>query len=78
MLPYTAYDIIRTVNQEVDLTRPPAREFHHAFGDEPGSEHDGPGGGGGFPAGRTRLGSLVAAFRTLAARPARPHARPLG
>jgi hypothetical protein len=34
MLPYTAYDIVRAVNHEVDLTRSPVREHNHAFGDE--------------------------------------------
>ena len=70
MLPYTAYDIIRAVNHEVDLTRPPVREYHHAFGEGPATGPDERGGGGGFPAGPTR-GGLWAALRALAARPAR-------
>ena len=46
MLPYTAYDIIRTVNHEVDLNRKPVRRFNHTFGDEIPSGSDRPGGGG--------------------------------
>lgn len=83
MLPYTAYDIIRAVNHEVDLTRPPAREFHQTVGSETPLGSDDLSGGGGFPVGRSRVGfrrrgGLLAALRALAARPARPHARPVG
>ena len=83
MLPYTAYDIIRAVNHEVDLTRPPVREFHHTFGSEADPGSDDVDGGGGFPVGRvepgfTRRGGLFAALRALATRPARPYARPVG
>ncbi len=81
MLPYTAYDIIRAVNHEVDLTRPPVREFHHTFGSETPPESDDLGGGGGFPVGRVgsgRRGGLFAALRALATHPARARARPLG
>ena len=48
MLPYTAYDIIRTVNHEVDLSRPPVHEHSHVFGDEPERPSDGPGRGRGL------------------------------
>lgn len=46
MLPYTAYDIVRTVNHEIDLTRSPTRAHNHAFGDEPVDRSDRSGGGG--------------------------------
>ena len=78
MLPYTAYDIIRTVNHEVDLSRPPVREFHHTFGDDTGSDHDEPGGGGGFPVSRSRFGGLRAAFRLFGSRSPRAVGQPLG
>lgn len=78
MLPYTAYDIIRTVNREVDLTRPPVREFHHTFGADPGADHDEPGGGGGFPVSRGRLGGLRAVFRFFGSRSPRAVGQPMG
>ncbi len=78
MLPYTAYDIIRTVNHEVDLTRPPVREFQHTFGDDTGADDNESGGGGGFPVSRGRFGGLRAAFRSLGVRSPRTVGQPLG
>ena len=46
MLPYTAYDVVRMVNHEIDLARKPVREFNHTFGDESTPRSDRPGGGG--------------------------------
>jgi hypothetical protein len=72
MLPYTAYDIIRTVYTEVDLSRTPVREHYHAFGADSGagagSSTDGRGGGGGFPVSR----GLFASARALFGRRSRP------
>ena len=68
MIPYTAYDIIRAVNHEVDLTRHPVREHRHGFGDDAALPRDDRSGGGGHPAGRSRLGGLAAAARALTAR----------
>jgi hypothetical protein len=48
MLPYTAYDIIRTVNHEVDLDRKPVRSFTHTFGDDSTPRSGRPGGGRGL------------------------------
>jgi hypothetical protein len=72
MLPYTAYDIVRTVNHEVDLTRTPVREHNHAFGDEPVNRSGRSGGGG--------RGLLASALAILGRRPrpARPTPQPLG
>jgi hypothetical protein len=47
MLPYTAYDVVRMVNHEIDLERNPVREFNHAFGDDSAPRSGRSGGGGG-------------------------------
>lgn len=70
MLPYTAYDIIRTVNAEVDLDRPAVRVFNHAFGDDPAPPSDRGNGGG--------RGLFAAALVLLRRRPAQTAPQPLG
>lgn len=71
MLPYTAYDVVRMVNHELDLERKPVREFNHTFGDDAAPRSDRPGGGG-----RGLLSSALALF-SRRARPAQAAPRPL-
>lgn len=61
MLPYTAYDVVRMVNHEIDLARKPAREFNHSFGDDSAPRSGRSGGGG--------RGLFASALAVLARRP---------
>ncbi len=72
MLPYTAYDVVRMVNIEVDLQRKPVREYNHTFGDDAAPHSDRPGGGG-----RGFFASTLALFARRP-RAAQAAPRPLG